>query len=149
MAFCRQCGTKFDDGVKFCPGCGAASSQGAAAPAATAVSDDAQQNKVMAILAYFGPLVLIPIFAAKESRFARFHSNQGVVLLLACIAYSIVYSVLSGILLAISGTLFLIISILGFACSCGITVLAIIGIINAAKGEMKPLPLIGGIKILK
>jgi len=149
MAFCRQCGTKFDDGVKFCPGCGAASSQGAAAPAATAVSDDAQQNKVMAILAYFGPLVLIPIFAAKDSKFARFHSNQGVVLLLACIAYSIVYSVLSGILLAISGTLFFIFSILGFACSCGITVLAIIGIINAAKGEMKPLPLIGGIKILK
>ena len=149
MAFCRQCGSKFDDGVKFCPGCGAASAQGGYASATVSVSDDAQQNKVMAILAYFGPLVLIPIFAAKESRFARFHSNQGVVLLLACIAYSIVYSVLSGILLAISGTLFLIISILGFACSCGITVLAIIGIINAAKGEMKPLPIIGGIKILK
>jgi len=148
MAFCRQCGTKFDDGVKFCPGCGTSSAQGAA-PAAAAVSDDAHQNKVMAILAYFGPLVLIPIFAAKESRFARFHSNQGVVLLLACIAYSIVYSVLSGILLAISGTLFLIFSILGFVCSCGITVLAIIGIINAGKGEMKPLPVIGGIKILK
>lgn len=33
---------------------------------------DIQNNKVMAILAYFGILVLIPIFAAKESKFARF-----------------------------------------------------------------------------
>lgn len=38
---------------------------------------DIQNNKVMAILAYFGILVLIPIFAAKESKFARFHANQG------------------------------------------------------------------------
>ena len=31
----------------------------------------------MAILAYFGILVLIPILAAKDSKFARFHANQG------------------------------------------------------------------------
>ena len=44
---------------------------------------DVEQNKVMAILAYFGILVLIPILAAKDSKFARFHANQG---LLLCIA---------------------------------------------------------------
>lgn len=38
---------------------------------------DVEQNKVMAILAYFGILVLIPILAAKDSKFARFHANQG------------------------------------------------------------------------
>lgn len=32
---------------------------------------DVEQNKVMAILAYFGILVLIPILAAKDSKFAR------------------------------------------------------------------------------
>ena len=41
---------------------------------------DVEQNKVMAILAYFGILVLIPILAAKDSKFARFHANQGLLL---------------------------------------------------------------------
>ena len=40
-------------------------------------------NKVMAILSYFGILVLIPIFAAKDDAFARYHANQGLVLLIA------------------------------------------------------------------
>ena len=37
--------------------------------------EDVQNNKVFAILAYIGILVLVPIFAAKESKFARFHAN--------------------------------------------------------------------------
>lgn len=37
---------------------------------------DIDQNKIMGILSYFGILVLIPIFAAKESPFARFHANR-------------------------------------------------------------------------
>jgi hypothetical protein len=38
---------------------------------------DAQDNKIMAILAYLGLLFLVPFLAAKESPFARFHTNQG------------------------------------------------------------------------
>ena len=49
----------------------------------TADPQDVQANKVMAILAYFGLFVLIPLFAAKESPFARFHTNQGLILLIA------------------------------------------------------------------
>ena len=41
---------------------------------------DIAQNKAMAILAYLGILVLIPIFAAKNSAFAKFHANQGLIL---------------------------------------------------------------------
>ncbi len=37
--------------------------------------NDISANKGMAILAYLDPLVLIPIFAEKGSKFARFHSN--------------------------------------------------------------------------
>ena len=70
-------------------------------------------------------------------------------LLLLCIAYSIVISILSGILLAISWRLSFLVSIITTVGSLGITVLAILGIIHAAKGETKPLPLIGGIKLLK
>ena len=39
--------------------------------------NDVQSNKVMAILAYFGILFLIPLLAAKESAYARYHTNQG------------------------------------------------------------------------
>ena len=42
-------------------------------------SQDIQDNKVMNILAYIGILVLVPIFAAKNSKVARFSSNQGLI----------------------------------------------------------------------
>ena len=102
----------------------------------------------MGILAYLGILVLIPIFACKGSRFARFHSNQGLVLLLACVAYNIVYGIINAILLAISWRLAFIGTILSLV---GIVflVLAIIGIVNVCNGRAKELPLIGKIKLLK
>ncbi len=171
MTYCGKCGAQVQDGVKFCQGCGAAveipveNNAQQAAPqndfsqkiqnlnntADTTAEFDAQDinsNKAMAILAYFGPLVLIPIFAAKGSKFARYHSNQGLVLLLAAIAYGIVYNILSAIILAISWRLYFVVSIIGLV-SIVITVLAIIGIINAATGKAKELPLIGKFKILK
>ena len=169
MAFCGQCGTKFEDGAKFCPSCGAPTSSAPQAaaptpqPAATTVpspqptatttipaadAKDAQDNKVMAVLAYFGPLVLIPIFAAKDSRFARYHSNQGLVLFIALVAYNILAGILNSILLAISWRLYFLTSIISLV-SIVFTVLAVIGLINALKGEMKPLPVIGNIRILK
>ncbi|MDR1222577.1 MAG: hypothetical protein LBL07_06820 [Tannerella sp.] len=102
---------------------------------------DVQDNKVMAILAYLGILVLVPIFAAKESPFARFHANQGILLFIVSIVFYIIYY----ILLFTVPVIALIFSIL----SIGILILAIIGIINAAKGEMKELPIIGKYSILK
>ena len=176
MTYCGKCGAQVQDGVKFCQGCGAAVEtkvennaqqvQPASQPpqndfsqkiqnlnntADTTAEFDAQDitsNKAMAILAYFGPLVLIPIFAAKQSKFARYHSNQGLVLLIASILYGIAYSILSSIILAISWRLYFLVSIIGLV-SIVITILAIIGIINAATGKAKELPLIGKFKILK
>jgi len=110
---------------------------------------DAQDNKVMAILAYLGFLVLVPILAAKESRFARFHANQGLVLFIATIAVYIVIAILAAILMVISWKLASLVTILNAVVWIGVLVLVVLGIINAAKGEMKELPLIGSIKILK
>ena len=109
---------------------------------------DIQNNKTMGILSYIGLLVLIPIFAAKNSKFARFHANQGLVLV---IAQAIVYTVLS-----ITAFILGRIPFIGWLFSLIIWILypvvvipSIIGIINAAKGQAKELPIIGGIKILK
>src|SRR6267378_526195 len=56
-------------------------------PAAPPISDsaDIEQNKVYAILAYIGLLFLVPLLAAPNSKFARYHTNQGIVLFLATI----------------------------------------------------------------
>ncbi len=106
--------------------------------------DDINKNRVFAIFAYIGWLVLIPIFAAKNSKFARFHANQGLVLAIIMTASIFVLTLLSYI--PYIGWLF---SVLDWIASLGITALMVIGIITAATGKAKELPLIGKIKILK
>ena len=103
MATCKKCGVDMDENAKQCPVCGAPveqdqgnsnSKQNAAEAAFTEFnntadttaefdSKDIADNKVMAVLAYIGILFLIPLLAAPNSRFARFHTNQGLVLFLA------------------------------------------------------------------
>ena len=110
---------------------------------------DAEDNKIMGILAYLGILVLVPILAAKESPFARFHSNQGLILLIVAIILGIAISIVNSILLTVSFALVALTSLLSFAIWICVLILMIIGIMNAVKGEMKELPIIGKYKILK
>ena len=109
---------------------------------------DIEKNKFMAILAYFGVLVIIPILAAKESKFARFHSNQGLILCIVAVLYSAGYSILSSIILSISWHLYWLVSIISIL-SFALLIWFVIGIINAASGKAKELPLIGHYKLLK
>ncbi|RAV16420.1 hypothetical protein DQG23_28820 [Paenibacillus contaminans] len=97
---------------------------------------DVQNNKGMAILAYI--LFFIPLLAAKDSKFAMYHANQG---LLVFLGYLIVNVVLT--IIPIIGWI-----LLPFA-NLFVFILMIIGIINAANGQVKPLPLVGSISILK
>ena len=106
---------------------------------------DIEKHKVMAILAYFGILVLVPIFGAKDSKFARFHANQGLILFIIML----VLWVLGQICLAISLKFYAIMSVLFMICYLVLAVLAIMGIINAASGKAKELPLVGKYRILK
>lgn len=151
MAFCGKCGKQVQDGVTFCPECGAAI--GAAAPVQVALNSDqqdAQNNKVMAILAYLSWLVLIPLFAAKNSKFARFHTNQGLILAIIEIAWWILMAILTGIATASYSWGFLsIVGTISWIGSIAFLVFAILGIVNVTKLEMKELPLIGKFKILK
>lgn len=110
---------------------------------------DIEKNKFMAILAYFGILVLIPILAAKESKFARFHSNQGLILLIAGIILSVAFSILSSVIFAVSLSLGFIVGLFNLLVWLALLAWFIIGVINAAKGRAKELPLIGRFKLLK
>ena len=98
-------------------------------------SDDAEKNKGMAILAYI--LFFIPMLTeAKDSEFAMFHANQSLVLLIAefVLVFINIIPILGQIVWLFGGI--------------AIFIFWIMGIINASKGEMKELPLIGGIHIL-
>lgn len=114
-----------------------------AAPAAEpkAENSDADQHKILAIVGYIIPLLFfIPLVTdAKNSKFAMFHANQQLVLLISAIVVNIVGTIipfLGWFIILPIGTIVIL-------------VIAIMGIIHAAKGEMKPLPIIGGIQIIK
>ena len=101
---------------------------------------DAEKNKAMAIVGYIIPILFfIPLVTdAKNSPFAKFHANQQLNLLLAAVVVNIVGGVIPFIgwfIILPLGTIFLI-------------VVAIMGIINGSKGDMKPLPVIGGFKLI-
>lgn len=114
----------------------------APAPVAAPKADasDFEQNKVMAIVGYIIPLLFfVPMLSEKKSPFGMFHANQQLVLLIAAVLVQIV-----GTVIPFLG--WFVILPLGMV---AVIVLAIMGIINAANGEMKQLPIIGGYSIIK
>jgi uncharacterized membrane protein len=168
MAFCGNCGTNIDLGTKRCPHCGQSQEKSAPAQASAAPANviptyqppvmpgaprqadiqDANDNRTMAILAYI--IFLIPLLtgAHKTSPFAKYHTNQGTALFIAALIYGIAYGILTAILAFIPVIGWLLIVVLGLG-SFLFLILCIAGILNAANGRMRPLPIIGGIEIIK
>lgn len=103
--------------------------------------NDNEKHKPLAIVGYIIPfLFFVPLLSdAKNNAYAKFHANQQLDLLLAAIAVNVV-----GGVIPILG--WFIILPLG---SIALIVLAIMGIMHAAKGEMKALPMIGGFSLIK
>jgi len=109
-------------------------------------AEDAEKNKIFGILAYLWILFLVPLLVAKDSPFAKYHANQGLVLFILEIVLWIGIAILSLIFVAIGlGFMNFFLSLLHLVP----LVLLIIGIINAAGGKCVPLPVIGGIKLIK
>jgi uncharacterized membrane protein len=103
---------------------------------------DAEKNKAMAIVGYIIPILFfIPLVTeeGKKSPFAKFHANQQLNLLLFLVVGQIAGSILAFILIG-----FLVVMLVWV----GWLVFMILGIINASKGAMKELPLIGGFKLI-
>lgn len=99
------------------------------------------KNKLLAAISYIWILCIVTILCSKDDAFARYHANQGLVLLIA----NIVVGVANAILAFIPFVGVIIAWALNIACF----VFMILGIVNAATGKMKPLPIIGGIEIIK
>jgi uncharacterized membrane protein len=110
---------------------------------------DIAQNKTMSILAYIGLLVLVPLFAAKDSPYARFHSNQGLLLLICEVILGILSMLITRALFFVSWTLLTLFSVIFWLIGLALLLLAILGIVNVVNGKAKELPLIGKIKLIK
>ena len=92
MAYCDKCGVQVANDVRFCPACGfklIEACEDSDNAKDTTTSYDVESNKAMAVLSYLGILVLVPLVGAKNSPFARFHTNQGLILCIATILYSV------------------------------------------------------------
>jgi uncharacterized membrane protein len=94
------------------------------------------KNTLMAILAYIGPLVIVSYLVAKDDPFVKFHIKQGLVLFVAEVVIMLAWQMLWGFLWPIA----MLVNLLNLA----LLVLSIIGIVNAAQGNEKALPLVGG-----
>ncbi len=87
---------------------------------------------LMSVLAYIGPLVLIPFLTSKEDPFVKFHIKQGLVLLVIEIAVMVIGNMLMWFLYPVIGII-----------NIALLILSIFGIVNAIQGKEKDVPLVG------
>ncbi|HLK34921.1 MAG TPA: DUF4870 domain-containing protein [Terriglobales bacterium] len=143
--FCSSCGTPMAEGAVTCGSCGASGAQavggGAAAAPAAAPATGGMSDNVIGMLAY---VTIIPaiIFLVMEpynrNRFVRFHAFQSIFFCVACIALSIVMSIIGMVPMVGLITLF-IWPLIGL----GFLVLWVILLLKAYQGQMWKLPFIG------
>ena len=136
MAFCGKCGAQIGDQERRCPVCGAETE---IEIQAQVQANDVKTNKMMAVIAYIGILVIVPLimWKYKDSPFLKFHLNQAIVF---CIGY--VICPVFWAIPYIGGYLFSISYII-------IAVLQIISIIGVIRGKTISFPLIKKVKLIK
>ena len=101
-------------------------------------TQDVQTNKVWAALSYVGILFILPLLVnGGQSRYAKYHANQGFILFLL--------NIVIGIVNAILGNIPVLGAIVSVLLSLASLALMILGIINAVNGKAKQLPLIGNL----
>jgi len=103
----------------------------------------AKPDTLMCILSYLGILALVPYLSKKEDAFIQFHAKQGLNLFIVCFLASLIVQLIAS-LLSLS-----ILSLVSSAISIYELVMMIMGIVAATKGEMKVLPLLDKIQIVK
>jgi uncharacterized membrane protein len=152
MAFCPNCGANVSDDATFCASCGqpiggAGQQQQqyqqyqAYRPKPTAYvpetdEQDIRDNSTLSLFCYLGIFVILPLTAKPESKYVKFHANQGICLMLYYIIIMLCAIVpFLGWIVAAVGYIF------GFVC-------LIMGVVRACNGRMIPLPLIGKYNIL-
>jgi uncharacterized membrane protein len=118
---------------------------------------DVQQNKAMAILGYI--CFVIPLLAAPKSAFARFHANQGLISFIlwavavfggiACWALGLLVDTVLAEIVILRVFFGCLLHLLPPAMLFGALAMMIKGILNAADGQKKELPVVGTWRLIK
>jgi uncharacterized membrane protein len=88
---------------------------------------DVEENKVIAAVGYLWILCFIPLFLKKESKFAKFHGKQGLVLFI----------------IDIIAAFFLLIPVINVLLWIILVFASVLGIVMAILGKWYKLPVIG------
>ena len=120
----------------------------------TFTQQEKESGKIVAILSYVGIVGLIMYLIEQNNQFARYHAKQGANLFVIEAVAGIIVAIISGIMSAIYNSTDVIIfsifsALLSAAVSIVSLVLMVIGIMNAANGKAKELPIVGKFKIFK
>ena len=108
-------------------------------------NNDIMKNTNNALLAYFGPFIIIPLLKARTSKFAMFHACQA----LMNMALGFLYFTVAPLILGLIPDILLILLILPYLFFLAIFPIGwVVGIINAYKGKAKTLPLSGRVDLM-
>ncbi len=101
------------------------------------VEETSAELRSMGILCYLGPLLLVPLLLRPNSKFIKFHCNQGLLLVIFCVLVNISFSIpIVGWIAGVMGVMSAIGSFFK-------------GIANVKAGKSKRLPLFGEFDIIK
>lgn len=123
-----------ENNINTNPDVGAGANTSANTTSTPSMHDTKDAHTLMGVLAYLGPLVIVPFIVAKDEPFVKFHIKQGLVLLCIEIIISIIAPMFFYGMYGIMRLVHL-----------AVTVLSIIGIVNVFQKKEKELPLVGGL----
>lgn len=144
--FCTYCGNEVKGTAKFCTCCGAELKKSQASSGNTNSNSYSNTNSntyqsdkkksttsdgaaIIAYITWIGFLVALILNANDKNEYVEFHLNQALVLNL--------FSLIG------------VIPVIGWIIDIVVWVFRIMGIVNAYRGNEEPLPIIGGIHIIR
>lgn len=120
------------------------------------IAQDNVANKGAAICAYFGLLWLVPLLTAKHSPFAKFHTNQAILVFIVSVIVNIITGIFRTIFTNLAWNFWdaygFFMFVAGIFTVIGLVIpiaLSIVGIVFAAQGKIKEIPVLGQFHLLK
>ena len=112
--------------------------------------EDIRHNKGMAMLAYIGILVLVPLVFGQHSKFVRHHTNQGLILFILEVVAWVgckILMLLGYPIVHLHAVVYLT-SFLGGLIWLGFALISLIGLLHVIGGSFGELPAIGAYEII-